>query len=400
VIGLRNLILLTTVLALSQTGVVVYLSFAVLTGYWLADDKLLATLPLALQFVGMALVVMPISVLMRRYGRQAGFMIGHLLGLSGSVLACWSVWAHNFELFCAAALLIGAHNAIWQHFRFAAVECVGASRRSLAVGLVLSGGVAAAFLGTPLAVWGEWLMPVLYAGGYALMAVLCLLGLIILSFLNIERPAQPDTVNTGRPLGIIIRSPKFILAASVSSLSFALMAFVMNATPLAMQLCGFDISDSNRVVQLHTLGMFAPSFLTGALIRWQGHNRTILAGLLCFSVAIIINLSGIEFYHFATALTLVGLGWNLMFISATDLLTETHSVSEKEKVQATHDLFMFTIVGVSNYFAGQSLLLLGWEVLNLLALVPLMLLLLVLIWRSIKPAPCTAIDPVTDPAQS
>lgn len=382
---MRNLLLLATALAFSQTGVVVYLSFAALTGYWLADDKSLATLPLALQFVGNALVVIPASRLMRRYGRRAGFMIGQALGATGGSLALWSVLQQDFQLFCGSAILIGAHNALWQHYRFAALECVRTERQSLAVGLVLSGGVVAAFLGGPLADWGELSLRVLYAGGYAVLVGLCLLSLVILGFLKIETRSAPLN-SPPRPLKQIIASRKFILAATVSSLSFALMAFVMNATPLAMQLCGFEVRASNSVVQLHTLGMFAPSFVTGMLIRWQGHQRTILAGIACFAAALLINLTGVEFFHFALALTLVGLGWNLMFISATDLLTQSYRDSEKERVQGVHDLFMFVVVGSSNYYAGSSLLTLGWEGLNLLALIPLAALTLLLFWPQRQPA--------------
>ncbi|MEH6823805.1 MAG: MFS transporter [Motiliproteus sp.] len=382
---MRNLLLLATALAFSQTGVVVYLSFAALTGYWLADDKSMATLPLALQFVGNALVVIPASRLMRNYGRRAGFMIGQTLGATGGALAVWSVMQQDFQLFCGSAILIGAHNAVWQHYRFAAVECVRTERQSLAVGLVLSGGVVAAFLGGPLADWGELSLQVLYAGGYAVMAGLCLLSVVILCFLKIETVAQSVNIKS-RPLKQIICTRKFILAATVSSLSFALMAFVMNATPLAMQLCGFEVAASNRVVQLHTLGMFAPSFLTGMLIRWQGHHRTIMAGIVCFAAALMINLMGVEFFHFAVALALVGLGWNLMFISATDLLTQTYRESEKERVQGVHDLCMFVVVGSSNYYAGASLLTLGWEGLNLLALIPLAALTLLLFWPQRQPA--------------
>lgn len=399
---MRNLLLLASALAFSQTGVVVYLSFAALTGYWLADDKSMATLPLALQFIGNALVVIPVSMLMRKYGRRTGFIVGQSLGASGAALSVLSVWQHDFGLFCWAAILIGAHNAVWQHYRFAALECVRSSRQSLAVGLVLSGGVVAAFLGGPLADWGELSLSVLYAGGYAVVAGLCLLSLFILFFLRIEvipesvtalesepqseplqLKRQPSNV---RPLRQIIVTEKFVLAATVSSLSFAMMAFVMNATPLAMQLCGFDVEASNRVVQLHTLGMFAPSFFTAMLIRWQGHHRVIIAGIVCFASALGINLSGIEFVHFAVALMLVGLGWNLMFISATDLLVQTYRESEKEKVQAAHDLFMFAVVGGTNYFAGASLMKLGWEGVNQLALIPLTGLLVLLFWRARKPA--------------
>ncbi|MEH6651902.1 MAG: MFS transporter [Motiliproteus sp.] len=399
---MRNLLLLASALAFSQTGVVVYLSFAALTGYWLADDKSMATLPLALQFVGNALVVIPVSILMRKHGRRTGFIIGQSLGAAGATLSVVSVLQHDFWLFCWAAILIGAHNAVWQHYRFAALECVRSSRQSMAVGLVLSGGVVAAFLGGPLADWGELSLSVLYAGGYAVVVGLCLLSLFILCFLHIE--AIPESITAlelesrtepsslkrpaykVRPLRQIVSTEKFVLAVTVSSFSFAMMAFVMNATPLAMKLCGFEVEASNRVVQLHTLGMFAPSVFTAILIRWQGHFRTMIAGIACFASALVINLSGIEFVHFAVALLLVGLGWNLMFISSTDLLVQTYRESEKEKVQATHDLFMFGVVGGTNYFAGASLMKLGWEGVNLLALVPLTGLLLLLLWRVGKPA--------------
>ena len=42
--------------------------------------------------------------------------------------------------------------------------------------------------------------------------------------------------------------------------------------------------------------------------------------------------------HFWWALTLLGVGWNFLYIGGTTLLTEAHDPAEKAKIQGTNVL--------------------------------------------------------------
>ncbi|MCP8688098.1 MFS transporter [Marinobacterium sedimentorum] len=368
----NDLILLSLALALSQTGVMLYLTVAALTGFGLADNKSLATLPLALQFVSMAAGAFVVALAMRRYGRRPVFLLGQLIGALSALLAAVCALQGSFTGFCFATLGLGIHNATWQHYRFAAIEQAPPVWRSRAIGLVLSGGILAALVGGPLANWSQGLLLKLYAGTYLTIAALCLLTALLLlkSRLRLRRPPARGTQ---RSLRQIAAQPGFALAVWVGAIGFAAMAFIMNSTPLAMRLCGFASSDSNWVIQLHTLGMFAPSFVTGRLVRRFGSRSTAALGIACFLVAVSINLAGVDKLNFAAALLLLGVGWNLMFVSATDMLADSYRPEDAERAQALNDTLLFSVVAGSNLLAGFLLELHGWQWVNLMVVGPLLL---------------------------
>ena len=62
-----------------------------LAGYSLATDKTLATLPVTAYFVGSMLTTLPLSLLMKRYGRRAGFTLGAVFAVLGSLLCAVAV---------------------------------------------------------------------------------------------------------------------------------------------------------------------------------------------------------------------------------------------------------------------------------------------------------------------
>jgi predicted MFS family arabinose efflux permease len=377
----NDLILLSLSLALSQTGVMLYLTVAALTGFGLADDKSLATLPLALQFVSMAAGAFVVALAMRRFGRRAVFLAGQLIGALSAILAAVCALQGSFAGFCIAALGLGVHNATWQHYRFAAMEQAPPVWRSRAIGLVLSGGIIAALIGGPLAGWSQGMLLKFYAGTYLTIAALCLLTAVLLwqTRLSLRPPSSPGPQGSLRQ---IATRPGFGLAVWVGAIGFAVMAFIMNSTPLAMRLCGFDSADSNWVIQLHTLGMFAPSFVSGRLVRRFGSRGTAMLGIGCFLLAVGINLSGVDKLHFAAALLLLGVGWNLMFVSATDMLADSYRPEDAERAQALNDTLLFSVVAASNFLAGVLLELHGWQWVNLVVVGPLLLTLIFMLWRA------------------
>ncbi|MHA1564172.1 MAG: MFS transporter, partial [Alphaproteobacteria bacterium] len=328
----KNVGLLALCQALFMSGQGLLITIVALIGFSLADVKALATLPLTFQFVVLALTTIPASLLMRRLGRRCGFMIGLSIGMAGSLLGIYAILISDFWWFCAASSLLGSAGAFGQLYRFAAADAVQENYRSRAIGWVVAGGVVAAFVGPTLATWSrDLLAPAIFAGSYGVITILQLAGVLTLTFLDVPKPSIQLRGGRGRPLGEICREPVFIVAVLSGMFGFAVMNLVMTSTPLAMAGGSHTFGDTAFVIQWHALGMFAPSFFTGSIIKRFGTLNVIATGALLAGVAVTVNLSGETLWQFWLSLFLVGIGWNFMFIGATHLLTTVPSEAEKAK---------------------------------------------------------------------
>lgn len=377
----KNVLVLSASQALSMTGTSMVMTASALVGAMLAEDKSLSTVPLALQFTGAMITTIPASLFMGRFGRRIGFSLGQIVGALGAALATYAIYIQHFWLFAAASLLIGFHVAFWQYYRFAAADSAGPEFRAKAISYVLAGGVISAILGPQLAKWGEKLLePILFAGIYALIGVLCLCTLVLLQAIRIPPPKSVGIAKGGRPLLEIMRQPVFIVAVMTAMLGYGTMTLVMTATPLAMQFCGFDFRDSATVIQWHILAMFAPSFFTGHLIKRFGVLNVILAGILLNIGAMAANLSGINIANFSIGLISLGLGWNFMFIGGTTLLTEAYRPEEQSKVQAANDFLVLSTTTLAAFSSGALQHTFGWAAVNAGIAIPMMMVFISVIW--------------------
>lgn len=367
-----------------------------LVGYRLALDKSLATLPLGLQFLGTMLLTIPASMLMKHLGRRTGFIIGVLVGLSGVALAGSAIIVQSFVLFCVGTILIGAYNGFATYYRFAAADVASHDYRPAAISYVMAGGVIAAFLGPNLANWARGIYGTAdFAGSYMALAVLYILTFIALLFLRIPPPEAHEAHDRGRPLQQIIQQGNFVIAALGAALSYGIMSLVMTATPLAMHHHAHAFADTTFVIEWHVLGMFAPSFITGHLIRRLGVLTIMLTGALMYIGCVVINLTGTDLSHFWSALLLLGIGWNFLFVGATTLLTETYRIEEKAKVQALNDFTIFAVVTVSSLSAGALQYHLGWRAINYGVLPLIGIILVAVIWLKSR-QPAKVITPLLD----
>ncbi|NNG05138.1 MAG: MFS transporter [Inquilinus sp.] len=368
----RNVLLLALCQALGISGMSIIVTISALVGYSLATDKTLATLPLALQFTATMASTVPASMLMGRIGRRAGFSVGTLFGIGGGAVAAYAVFEASFVLFIVGSMLIGTYQSFVQYYRFAAADTASERFRPRAISLVLAGGVIAAVVGPELAKWSrELFLPIYFAGCYVVIIALATTALVLLQFIEIPRLTAEQRRTTGRPALAILRQPKTIAAILSAATAYAVMSLVMTATPLAMVACGFAFNDAAFVIQWHSLAMFAPSFFTGSLVQRFGAVNIILTGAVLNVACLAINLSGVEFIQFWSALVLLGLGWNFMFVGGTTLLTEVHSPAERAKTQAMNDFIVFTGVAVAAFSSGALHTHLGWAAVNVAMAVPL-----------------------------
>ena len=363
--GRRNVLLLAFSQALMLSAIVMSMALGAILGGNLAPDKGLATLPIAAMVVGTAIASLPAAILMRRFGRRAGFLTGAALGLAGSLLCAFALQQQSFSLFIAGHLLLGSYQGFANYYRFAVVEAVDASHASRAIAWVIAGGVVAAFLGPQLGQWGrDWMAGSLFVGSYLAQGALSLAALAILTQVQLKPVAVAEST-APRHLREILAQPALQSAIIGAAIGYAVMIMVMTATPLAILGCGLPGASVTPVIQWHVVGMFAPSFFTGSLIKRYGAPRIMQIGFILLLGHVTITLLGVEFLHFLSALILLGVGWNFAFIGGTTLLTQTYRPSEQLKVQAINEFAVFGLVAMATLSAGWLYDRFGWFMLNL-----------------------------------
>ena len=361
----RNAIILAVASALYGAAATILVVTAGLIGSQFSTDPSWATLPVSAFVIGTALTTLPLSLLMRRIGRKAGFMLGSFAGMIGGLLGVYAIYQQSFGIFVAAAFLVGIYQSSASYYRFAAADLASPAFRPKAISWVMTGGVVAALIGSGLVIATvDLLAPVIFAGSWAAMAALALLSSAVLLALDAPPPENKTDAVAARPLAKIASQPRYIVAAATGMLSYGIMMLVMTATPIAMFACGFTVQDSSWVIQWHALAMFVPSFFTGHLITKFGVERIAATGILLLIGAAVAGLMGIDFGNFAVGLILLGLGWNFGFIGATTMLTGCYEPSERNKAQGLNDFLIFGTTALASLGAGKLLNTFDWDAVN------------------------------------
>lgn len=358
-----------------------FIAFAGLVGAMIAPEPALATLPISLAMIVVAVSTAPLSVLMQKYSRKGVFLACAAAGILGALLAALGVYLQDFLLFCLATLLIGPYQASAAYYRFAAGESVAPSRAPRAISLVLIGGIFAALLvPTGNEFFNELFLPHTFMGAFVFSAVVAALALIPLLLMRKRSGEENKTDDNNvedmgpaaRPLSVVVRQPAFAAAVANGALGYAMMVFVMTATPIAMvEFCGFASSTSTQVISAHVIAMFLPGLFTGNLIMRFGVLPIMLTGHCLFAIAFITALSGIELANFSVALIALGIGWNFCFVGGTTLLTTLHQPNEKGRVQGLNEMLVFGSTAIASLAAGAILRYFGWVVVNQAAFVML-----------------------------
>lgn len=368
-----NIARLTVAQALAGANSVVVYATGAIVGDLLAPDKALATLPLSIFVVGMAACILPAGAIARRHGRRAAFMAGTVCGVLVGLLAALAVVLGSFALFCLATFFGGAYAAVVLSFRFAAADGVSPARRARALSLVMGGGVVAGVVGPQLVTHTMYLWPAhMFAATFLVQAAVAAVSALVLWGVRLPLPSAAQ-VAQGRPLGVIARQPRFIVAVICGAVSYMLMNFLMTAAPLAMILCGHSQENANLGVQWHVIAMYAPSFVTGRLISRFGAGRIVSAGLLLTGASIAAGLTGLAVANFWLTLILLGVGWNFGFLGASALVLECHRPEEKTRVQSLNDFIIFGIMAVGSFASGGLLALYDWMTVLWVSFIPLAL---------------------------
>lgn len=369
----RNIARLTLAQAFAGANSAIVYSTGAIVGNALAPNHALATLPISVFVVGMAVCSLPSGAIAERHGRRAAFLIGTGCGVFAGLLAALAVMLGSFWQFCAATFFAGAYAAVVLSFRFAAADCVQPEQRPRALSFVMAGGVFAGVIGPQLVTYtmNLW-VPHVFAATFLAQAVLAGVSAFILLGVRLPRPSKVAT-DGGRPIGIIAHQPRFVTAVICATVSYLLMNFLMTAAPLAMALCGLPQTSSNLGIQWHIIAMYGPSFFTGRLITRFGAHRVVMAGMTLTALSVAVGLTGVDVAHFWLTLILLGLGWNFGFVGASALVLECHRPEEKARVQSLNDFIVFGTMTLGSFLSGGLLTSHGWNTVLWLSFIPLAL---------------------------
>lgn len=383
----RALLLLTLCQGLFLINNVTFIAINGLVGLQLAPFGWMATLPVMGYVVGGAIAAPLVARSQALFGRRGSFQIGLLVALGSALLAAYAVQTRQFWLLMLATVVAGYYNANGQLYRFAAAELTRPDWREKAVSLVLAGGLLGAVVGPNMAAWTRTLLPTPFVAAYLTLAVVALLAMGVMALVDFPpTPVLSRHAPRGRPLAQIMRQPVFIVATLGAAIGYGVMNLLMAATPLAMQVCGFEFGATATVLQWHVIGMYAPGFFTGHLIRRFGVLSVMGAGVLLNAACVAIALSGVDLQHFLAALILLGVGWNFLFTGSTTLALQAYQPEEKDRAQAAINFCVFATMAVTSFSSGALVTTQGWNWLNVGSIPALVLMATALAWLGARRA--------------
>jgi MFS family permease len=381
---MSNVLILFLAQVLAGSGLTAVVLFGGILSAELSPDPSLATLPVSLAVVGMALSTVPASLVMRAIGRRSGLIVGAAIGIGASLLCAYAITQRSFLLFCCGSVLFGTATAFTMQYRFVAAESVPRERASQAISYVLLGGLGSALIGPQAAMAARtWSIEHEYAGSFLVVAMLYTLGAIVLSRLRPTESTMSAVAGAGPTVGELIREPMLRRAVLAGAVAYCVMSFIMTAAPVSMHsIDHHSVKSITWTIQSHIIAMFLPSLFSGRLITRFGERALMITGTLLLAASAVISLAGHEVPHYWLGLVLLGAGWNFLFTAGTALLATHYTGVERHRAQAINDLVVFSCQACVSLLAGLAVTGLGWQWTNL----TVMPLLAFMIWIASRKA--------------
>jgi len=349
----RNITVLVLMQAILGAQMPMIFIIAGLAGQSLAANICFATLPITLIVAGSALTATPMSAIMQRYGRKAGFFLGASGGAVGAAICAYGLYSESFTIFLIGSLFTGIYMSAQGFFRFAAMDTASDEFRPRAISYVMAAGLVSAIIGPQLLKVTTDALTVPFLGAYLAVIGINVVGALLFLFLDLPKPeTATDRSDHSRSRRQLLKTPLIAVSIVSAMVAYALMSLVMTSTPLAVVGYGFTTDHAADIVMVHVLAMFGPSFFTGHLITRFGAEKIVATGLAILATAGAVALAGAELSNFFVALALLGLGWNFGFIGATSMLASAHSPQERGRVQGMNDFMVFGMVTVASLASG------------------------------------------------
>ena len=376
----RNLSLLVLSQVFSFTAATVTVFISGIIGSQLSPIKTLSTLPPSIYVVGTAAATIIAAKIMSIIGRRLGFVLASVVGSISCLIGAYAIMVENFYIFCFAKFILGATMAFTHQYRFAAAESVEKEKAPKAISSLLLAGIVAAFLGISLSNYTKsFVSDYLYVGSYLTLAILTIIPSFLLFFFKDIREvslASNENVKSRNYLEFL-SDPKFLQAITSAAFAYAVMSFLMTATPISMHIVHqLSLEKTGIVLQFHVLAMFLPSLVTGNLIKKFGYSNMMYLGVVFYILTILLSFFEPSFLNYFISLIFLGIGWNFLFISGTSLLVTTYKPDEKFKAQGFNDLLVFSSMALASLLAGILISIVSWKTVNLFCIPFLILIIL------------------------
>ena len=349
----------------------------IITSQIMLKDSL-ATLPMTLMIIGIAISAPFASRFMSIWGRQKGFLFSSVLSCFALILCSIAIYSQNFFIFAIGNFLIGSSQAFIHQYRFAASESVKKEFIPRSISIILLLGIISALLSSNFAEYFKDFFPNnLFLGSYIFLSFTAIIPFFILFFYEDIRNTNEHSKLKIETIFKLLKNIKIIQSIVSAGLGYFTMAIIMTATPLHMHLVNkFTLFETSIVIQLHVIGMFLPSLFSGDLIKRFGNTNIMYAGVVILFLSILTNTFFDFYYSYMLGLVLLGVGWNFLFVSGSSLLVVSYDEKDKFTAQGLNDFIVFSTQGIGSLSAGFLLYFSNWTVINLLC-VPLLIIVLI-----------------------
>ena len=376
-------ICLSSMIAAFPPMIVVLLGGIITSKIMLKDS--LATLPMTLMIIGIALSAPIASKLMSIWGRKKGFIFSSFLSTFALLLCSLSIYNQDFIIFALGNFLIGSSQAFSNQYRFAASESVSNEYIPRSISIILLLGIISALLSTNFSEYFKDYFPnYLFLGSYIFLSITAVIPIFILLFYDENVNTKNKSKFQFKTIVSLIKNIKILQAIISAGFGYFIMAIIMTATPLHMHLVNnFTLFQTSIVIQFHVIGMFLPSLFSGDLVKKFGNTNIIYSGVIILFMSIIINTSFDFYYSYLVGLILLGIGWNFLFVSGSSLLVVSYEEKDKFTAQGLNDLIVFSTQGIGALSAGFLLYYSNWKILNILC-IPLLIIVIFVSFRASK----------------
>ena len=323
--------------ALGGLGMSIGIAVAALLAEDLSGSEKLAGLAQTMQVLGTAVASFLLAHVMGRRGRRIGLSLGYLLGAAGAALCVVAGLVRSFPLMLVGTTLLGSATAANNQSRYAATDLARPEKRARALSVVVWATTIGAVAGPNLTGFageaGQAVGVPVLAGPFLFGTLGMLVAALVVSVslrpdpLLVAREAAiarggavRGSTSWGRVVEVARTRPGVAAGAAALALAHAVMIAVMVMTPLHMHHGGATLEVIGVVISVHVLGMFAFAPLVGWATDRFGRPMVLSAGavvLLC-SLALSGSAPAGASYRIAVGLFLLGLGWSLCTIAASD----------------------------------------------------------------------------------
>ncbi len=376
-------ICLSSMIAAFPPMIVVLLGGIITSKIMLKDS--LATLPMTLMIIGIALSAPIASKLMSIWGRKKGFIFSSFLSTFALLLCSLSIYNQDFIIFALGNFLIGSSQAFSNQYRFAASESVSNEYIPRSISIILLLGIISALLSTNFSEYFKDYFPnYLFLGSYIFLSITAVIPIFILLLYDENVNTKNKSKFQFKTIVSLIKNIKILQAIISAGFGYFIMAIIMTATPLHMHLVNnFTLFQTSIVIQFHVIGMFLPSLFSGDLVKKFGNTNIIYSGVIILFMSIIINTSFDFYYSYLLGLILLGIGWNFLFVSGSSLLVVSYEEKDKFTAQGLNDFIVFSTQGIGALSAGFLLYYSNWKILNILC-IPLLIIVALVSFRASK----------------